>query len=219
MQFESGQLYHIYNRGNNSHPIFFTRENYLFFLKKIKQYISPYADILAWVLMPNHFHLMVYVKSVVMDVANFNTESNTERLTLSNTESLTLSETLSIKPILRSFNDSIGIMLRTYTRAIQKQEQYVGSLFQEHTKAACLTMPQDIGFSWFCDDYELQDNSMNDREGYVDACFQYIHENPVKARLCSQAVDWEFSSAPDYFANRTGKLINRERAKEFGLIF
>ena len=207
MQFESGHLYHIYNRGNNSQKIFFNRENSLFFLKKIRQYVSPYTDILAWVLMPNHFHLMVYVKSVVIDVAKFNTET------------LTKSESLSIKPRYRSFNDSIGIMLRTYARAIQKQEQYVGSLFQEHTKAACLTKPEDISFSWFCEDYELQDNLMNDHEGYVDVCFQYIHENPVKARLCGQAVDWEFSSAPDYFGNRTGKLINRGRAKEFGLIF
>jgi len=158
MQFESGHLYHIYNRGNNSQKIFFNRENSLFFLRKIKQYISPYADILAWVLMPNHFHLMVYVKSVVIDVANFNTES------------LTSSETLCIKPTkLRSFNDSIGIMLRTYARAIQKQEQYVGSLFQEHTKAACLTKSEKISFSWFYEDYELQDNSMNDHEDHVDA--------------------------------------------------
>jgi len=207
MQFESGHLYHIYNRGNNAQKIFFNRENSLFFLKKIKQYISPYTDILAWVLMPNHFHLMVYVKSVVIDVPNFNTES------------LTLSETLSIKPTkLRSFNDSIGIMLRTYTRAIQKQEQSVGSLFQEHTKAVCLTKPEDICFSWFYEDYGLQDNPMNGHEDYVVACFRYIHENPVIARLSRSTVDWEFSSAPDYFANRTGKLINRDKAKEFGLI-
>lgn len=208
MQFESGHLYHIYNRGNNSQKIFFNRENSLFFLKKIKQYISPYSDIIAWVLMPNHFHLMVYVKSVVIDVANFNTET------------LTWSESLSIKPTkLRSFNDSIGIMLRTYARAIQKQEQYVGSLFQEHTKAACLTKPEVNSFSWFYEDYELQSNPINNPEDYVNACFQYIHENPVSARLSSRAVDWEFSSAPDYFKNRAGKLINRERAKEFGLIF
>jgi len=67
MQFESGHLYHIYNRGNNSQKIFFNRENSLFFLKKKKKYVSPYTDILAWVLMPNHFHLMVYVKSVVIE--------------------------------------------------------------------------------------------------------------------------------------------------------
>ena len=64
MQFTTDHIYHIYNRGNNSQPIFFSTENYLFFLKKIRKHILPHADILAWCLMPNHFHLMVYVNSV-----------------------------------------------------------------------------------------------------------------------------------------------------------
>lgn len=203
MHFESGHIYHIYNRGNNSQTIFFNRENFLFFLKKIKQYITPYTDILAWVLMPNHFHLMVYV----------NTENLTWRETLSNPSSETLSN-----PKTRSLNDSIGIMLRTYARAIQKQENSIGSLFQEHTKAVCLTKPVDINFSWFYEDYELQNCLPDDLEDYVINCFQYIHENPVKARLAGSTVDWEFSSAPDYFANRSGKLIDKNRAKEFELI-
>ncbi len=61
MNFEKGYIYHIYNQGNNRQKIFFNRENYLFFLKKIKTYILPYSDIFAWCLMPNHFHLMVLV--------------------------------------------------------------------------------------------------------------------------------------------------------------
>jgi len=61
MNLEKGYLYHIYNQGNNQRQIFFNRDNYIYFLKKIKTYITPYADILAWCLMPNHFHLMVLV--------------------------------------------------------------------------------------------------------------------------------------------------------------
>jgi len=162
MHFETGHIYHIYNRGNNSQKIFFKRENSLFFLEKIIQYISPYSDILAWVLMPNHFHLMVYVNAVVI---NINEKHNIE--------TLTQSESLSIRDSrLRTFNDSIGILLRTYARAIQKQEQLVGSLFQEHTKAICLTKPKDINFSWFYEDYELQDNLQNDQVDYAAVCFQ-----------------------------------------------
>jgi len=61
MFFEEGNLYHIFNQGNNREKIFFSRDNYIFFLEKIKKYIIPHADIIAWCLMPNHFHLMVYV--------------------------------------------------------------------------------------------------------------------------------------------------------------
>jgi putative transposase len=59
MYFEENNLYHIYNRGNNKQTIFFTRENYLYFLNKIKKYISPHCNIIAWCLMPNHFHFLI----------------------------------------------------------------------------------------------------------------------------------------------------------------
>ena len=68
MFFESNHIYHIYNQGNNHQRIFFNRHNYLFFLKKIREHISPYADVLAWCLMPNHFHLMVFVKTVEIEM-------------------------------------------------------------------------------------------------------------------------------------------------------
>ena len=64
MIFKEGHIYHIFNQGNNKEQVFFTRENYIYFLHKITQYILPYADILAWCIMPNHFHLMVYVNSI-----------------------------------------------------------------------------------------------------------------------------------------------------------
>lgn len=59
---EASSVYHIYNRGNNRGEIFFSRENYLFFLRKIRNHILPHADVLAYCLMPNHFHLLVFTK-------------------------------------------------------------------------------------------------------------------------------------------------------------
>ncbi|MDK2978647.1 MAG: REP-associated tyrosine transposase [Bacteroidales bacterium] len=50
MKFEKGYIYHIYNQGNNREKIFFNRENYWFFLKKVKIHIIPYSYILAWCL-------------------------------------------------------------------------------------------------------------------------------------------------------------------------
>ena len=68
MHFEEGYIYHIYNQGNNKQRLFFNRDNYLFFLRKIKVHLLPYVDILAWCLMPNHFHLMVLVNSAELPV-------------------------------------------------------------------------------------------------------------------------------------------------------
>ena len=62
MQFESGGLYHIYNRGNLKTTVFFQPRNYLFFLEKVRKHFLPSVDILAYCLMPNHFHFMIRVK-------------------------------------------------------------------------------------------------------------------------------------------------------------
>lgn len=68
MKFQTGYLYHIYNQGNNRRKIFVNQENYFYFLTKVKTFIVPYADILAWCLMPNHFHFMVLVNK--MEISN-----------------------------------------------------------------------------------------------------------------------------------------------------
>ena len=39
MIFEIGHLYHIYNQGNNRQQIFFSRDNYLYFLNKVSKHI------------------------------------------------------------------------------------------------------------------------------------------------------------------------------------
>ena len=65
MQFQVGDIFHIYNRGNNQQKIFFNDDNYRFFLKKISKEILPHCDILAYCMMRNHFHLLVHIKPAV----------------------------------------------------------------------------------------------------------------------------------------------------------
>lgn len=198
MIIEENKLYHIYNQGNNKQKIFFSPENYLFFLKKIKLHILPHADILAWCLMPNHFHLMVYVHT----------------LEISDSDQ---SETYVIARKVRNLNDSIGVILRTYTRAINKQENRSGSLFKPHTKAESITEIKGISFSLDNTSNGAEFTQQITVEEYPQICFNYIHGNPVKAKLVRQPEDWEFSSYRDYCGLRNGKLISKARASSFGL--
>ena len=55
--------YHIYNHANGDENLFREKKNYHFFLKKYHQHIDPIAETIAWCLMPNHFHLLVKIKS------------------------------------------------------------------------------------------------------------------------------------------------------------
>ena len=57
-----GHFYHIYNRGINSCKLFRETTNYEHFLGLYDHHISPVADTFAWVLMGNHFHLLVKIK-------------------------------------------------------------------------------------------------------------------------------------------------------------
>lgn len=69
MNIETGYYYHIFNRGNNSQKIFFKQDNYLYFLKKVRENITPFASIIAWCLMPNHFHVVVFIHRNVVEKA------------------------------------------------------------------------------------------------------------------------------------------------------
>ena len=202
MLIEKGHIYHIYNQGNNRQKIFFNRENYFFFLGKMKEYILPYADIMAWCLMPNHFHWMVYVRETDIFRSRGATQSRTP----------TISDNI-------SFNKSIGILLASYTRAINNQENITGSLFREKTKAECLTAFNGITPSFYNTEFGTIMNIPDPEKEYPQICFNYIHNNPVKAGLVKSAEDWEFSSCQDICGMRNGKLINRERINEFGLTF
>ena len=121
MYFINGEVYHIYNRGNNKQKLFFSNENYEFFANKIKKELTPVCDILCWCLMPNHFHLVIYA----------NEYSVKEKIGF---EGKTLQE-LSVR---------LGKLLSSYTRAINNQNGTTGSMFQQKTKAKILTRSKNV---------------------------------------------------------------------------
>lgn len=216
MTFELNQIYHIYNQGNNRQKVFFNRENYLFFLKKIIKHILPFADVLAWCLMPNHFHLMIAVRA----------DDQSERVSFlkdNNSPGHYPDDRLSVfkdnnsPGHYKKLNNSIATMLSSYTRAINIQQKRTGSLFREGTKAVWLGSIETEKIK-HQNRIKVEDvNVSNPNEEYLQTCFKYIHENPVKAGFANQITDWEFSSASDIAGIRKGTLINKKLIDELGL--
>jgi putative transposase len=220
MDFSNGQIYHIFNRSNNSQLVFPDRENYIYFLSKINEYKLPHSQILAWCLMPTHFHLMIEVMNERIEIAP-DPMTWVHRISsdeAKSTHPMNSSHRMSVTPKVkfRTLNDSVAIMLRSYTRAINKQYQKHGSLFQQHTKAICLTLPE-FAPAYFNAHFGTMGNISLLETEYLNVCFNYIHANPVTDHLVHNPEDWEFSSYRDYYCGRKGKLINRELAKELGL--
>jgi len=57
-----GHYYHIYNHRVGQRNLFYEPDNYQYFLDLYDKYISQVARIFAWVLLKNHFHLLVKIK-------------------------------------------------------------------------------------------------------------------------------------------------------------
>ena len=105
-------------------------------------------------------------------------------------------------------------MLRSYTNAIQIQENITGSLFQQKTKSIYLSELQKISQSYFNTEFGTMINNF-EFKSYEQICFEYIHLNPVKAKLVDSPEQWEFSSYKDYAGLRNGRLVNRELGMKY----
>lgn len=169
MRFEPGQLYHVYNRGNNRQQVFFTPDHYLYFLKKLRGHVRPRCHILAYCLMPNHFHILLCPTLVGVQ----------EAVTTSHTK--------------QALTQGLAVALSSYTQGLNKERGTSGSLFQSRTKALLLTAGAPT---------------------YPQACFHYIHQNPVRAGLTPALADWPYSSYRDYAGLRSGTLCDQALAQE-----
>lgn len=111
-----GNFFHIYNHGVGNRNLFCKPDNYEYFLDLYDQYISPLADTYAWVLMPNHFHLLVRIK---------------ERMEMMNPLHLTGFENLSgVKPPHQYFSN----LFNAYTKALNIRLGCHGTLFERPFK-------------------------------------------------------------------------------------
>jgi len=206
MKYEPNHIYHIFNQGNNKQVIFPKEENYIFFLRKMRKHILPNVDFLAYCLMPNHFHWLVYVKEIGCITKMSNNSKNT--LKMSDTSKVSDISKPQFENLKNMQNLSLGIKncLSGYTKAINKQENRTGSLFRQKTKSK----------RNFIDGFTTVNNAdfFEYENAYAIKCFEYIHQNPVKANLVSKAEDWIYSSAIDYKGLRNGNLCNKNIAKK-----
>lgn len=58
--FAKDNFYHVFSRGNRKQVIFTEKRDYQRFLEKIEEYRQKYkVDVVAYCLLPNHFHLIL----------------------------------------------------------------------------------------------------------------------------------------------------------------
>lgn len=120
MKLKSGEIYHVYNRGNNRQRLFYDKENYYYFLAKVRQYLAPNCDILAYCLMPNHFHFLIHATK------------KSGRL-FRRTNVLTNKPVIP-RPKMTMFSKGLQLLLSSYAKGINRKYTRSGSLFRQNTK-------------------------------------------------------------------------------------
>ncbi len=179
--YQKNICYHIFNQGNNRQPIFYSERNYHYFLLKMQRHLLPNARLIAYCLMPNHFHWLLQPSEFGLLLANPRKAPRTHfPVTAEDTYQQNLSK-------------HIGILLRSYTRGLNKELGRTGSLFRRNTNRKAgweldpgLPLPDDLPLT------------SHAQMVYVTNCYHYIHDNPVQAGLVGRAADWPFSSAREY---------------------
>lgn len=214
MKFYANQLFHIYNQGNNRQTIFFTDENYRYFLWKMRAYLLPFGDLVAYSLMPTHYHWQFFVRKVEIERRALHKHVDEveflRRLKMFGSKAervIRVPSRQAKEGDLASLNESIGILQRAYTRAINKEKDWTGSLFRKKCKAKD---GWEEGFITLRKATGKLDHRFMPGTDYAYTCFCYLHDNARKAGLVRNNEDWIYSSARDYANLRKGTLCNLE---------
>ena len=110
-------MYHVYNRAHGKEQLFIEEMNYHFFLKKFKEYIHPMVEVYTYCLMPNHFHVLIKVKSEE-ELENFFEDAWKEK-----------SRTSKAFPVDKKVTQQFSNFFNAYTKAFNKTYCRIGGLF------------------------------------------------------------------------------------------
>ena len=119
MKYLPDSFYHIYNRGNQKQVVFFSPENYNFFVRKMGRFIATRCDLLSYCLMPNHFHMLIH----------------TNELSILRCDEKHMS--------MQNLSKGIRLLLSSYTKAVNKKMNLTGHLFQQKTKGKLIISEEE----------------------------------------------------------------------------
>jgi putative transposase len=178
--------YHIYNHANGRENIFSNHENYLFFLRRYSNFISPVAETYAYCLMPNHLHFLVRIKDEVSLLQAYLTiVQNSDTATKAKDFTPTFQTTF----LSRQF----ASLFSSYSQAYNKQQGRKGSLFIPNFK-----------------------RKLVESEVYFTKLVHYIHANPVHHGFIRNLEEWNYSSYQAFSSTKPTSIERSKVLDWFG---
>lgn len=175
--------YHVYNRANGNEKLFLSADNYRYFLKKYEEHISPIADTFCYCLMPNHFHLLIRIKTEKELYEVFKLKTNC--ITLRGFK--TLEELSREQALSKLLSQQFSHFFNSYAQSFNKLHLRKGSLFMHPYKR----------------------KKVSD-QNYLLKLVNYIHLNPVESNLCKFPEEWLFSSYNGIIDDTADSLKKKE---------
>jgi putative transposase len=127
-------IYHLFSRAVGSEKLFHNKENYYFFLRKLKEHTSPVCQLYCYSLLPNHFHLLPKINDEASLISSF---EEFKKDTYKESE-----HDLSVFVMERFCN-----LLNSYTKAFNKVNKRKVALFMDYMKRS--KTRNDIDFTTF----------------------------------------------------------------------
>ena len=113
--------YHVFNRAIGREKLFISTDDYEYFLQKLKCHTLPVADIFAYSLLPNHFHLVMRINSQDILAAHFQSKKRKPFDALTHD--------------ISDFNmERFSNWLNGYTKFFNNKYDRKGGLFIDYTK-------------------------------------------------------------------------------------
>ena len=175
-----GKYYHIYNRGNEKTKIFYKHDNYQHFIRLYKKYLEAWVDTYSYCFIPNHFHLLVYIKD-------------------------NLSPDLS-----QLVSQQFRRFFISYAMAINKQQKRKGSLFQRPFRRQIITTNFQLKRTvYYIHNNPVKHNITNDFREFNYSSYHDILINNNEIVDCKSVVSWfndldEFIEYHDFLSNPEG---------------
>ena len=187
-KFSEHGIYHVFNRTNNGELLFREDENRYFFLKKFDVYLSRFLDTYAWCLLPNHFHLIVQVKSMEEIKATLQ-RTNPKEMTLTENRFL-YGKNVKVAELLEQ---TFKRFFQCYALSFNKKYKRKGNLFYKPFK-------------------RIEIN----KESYFTQAIIYIHANPLKHKIVDDFTAYKWSSWQSILSELPTSVMRKEVLDWFG---
>ena len=177
----------MYNRTNNREKLFISDENRHFFLRKYDEILSLFAETFCWCLLPNHFHLLIRIKSLEAIQTNLLKKSE---LSLIQTERKFLKNECLLSDLIEQ---AFKRFFQSYSLSFNKEHKRSGNLFYRPFKRILIN-----------------------KESQFTRAIIYIHANPQKHGLVKNFTFYKWSSWNSILSTNPTKLLREELIDWFG---